>query len=340
MKQKTAVVLLNYDGQSWLERFLPKVLQYTPKEAVYVIDNASTDESLTYLRTCLEEERIISLPSNLGYTGGYNAGLRQLGHDYTYYVLLNSDVEVEADWLPPLVSFMEANPTAGACQPKVISYKSNEKGQKYFDYAGAAGGFLDPLGYPYCRGRVFSHTEADLGQYDEEISCDWASGACFIVRSKAFWQVGGFDPRFFMHMEEIDLCFRLHQAGYSVHCVTAAEVKHVGAATMPVGRKKTFFNIRNGLLMLCKNLSWQELCKILPLRLACDIIAIAYFCLQKQWASIQAFPLAYVSFFKLLFVKVPSFSKVRTITPKHPRTYVLYAYFVKKQRTYAQIAKK
>ena len=266
MVPPVAVVLLNYNGLIWLRRFLPAVLRHSPQESVYVIDNASSDESISYLQQVLPLGHVRRLTKNFGYAGGYNEGLRQISA--RYYVLLNTDVEVQAGWWQPLYACLEERPRAAACQPKMVAHGTSPK---RFDYAGAAGGFLDPLGYPYCRGRIFGHIEQDRGQYDgEPLPCDWASGACCMIRAAAFWEVGGFDARFFMHMEEIDLCWRLQQADYSVYCCTEAEVAHVGGGSLPASHsQKTFFNFRNSLLLLQKQyaggqLGWRLLLRTLP----------------------------------------------------------------------------
>ena len=333
--QAVAVVLLNYNGLHWLKRFLPSVLQRSPESSVYVVDNASTDESLYYLRTHLPKERILQLSSNLGYAAGYNEGLRQV--KARYYVLLNTDVCVSEGWLAPLLEFMEANPKAGACQPKLLHHKEAQSLAQHFDYAGAAGGYLDPLGYPYCRGRIFSDIEEDKGQYDEIVRCDWASGACCVLRAEAFWEVGGFDARFFMHMEEIDLCWRLHRAGYGVYCCPRSVVRHVGGGSLPKSSpRKTFLNFRNSLLMLQKQLPWQRLLWLLPLRALLDAAASLYFCSKGEPRLALAVLRAYISFGQQLRPPLKQ-AKSRSLPYPSYEICIVWAYFVKKRRHFSDL---
>ena len=326
------------------------MLLHSPKESVYVIDSASTDGSVNYLRTLLPTWRIIHLARNSGYTG-YNQGLRSITASYSYYALLNTDVLVGAGWLEPLIDFMGKTPQAGACQPKLLAYTESNNTPASFDYAGGAGGYLDPLGYPYCRGRIFGHIEQDVAQYDSKNhACDWTSGACCVLRKEAFWAVGGFDERFFMHMEEIDLCWRFHRIGYGVYCCTQAVVRHVGGGALPKeASQKTFLNFRNNLLMLCKNLCYRRLCWLLPVRMLLDIVACAYFCVQGRWKLGQAVVKAYISFFKICASGkkpatkplTPSNRSRRAIPfPSHPNVYILFAYFVQKKRNYQQLFSK
>lgn len=337
-----AVVLLNYNGLIWLQRFLPAVIEHSPKDSVYVIDNASTDQSLSYLRQQLPAVRIITLSRNLGYTGGYNKGLRSIRAPY--YALLNTDIFIQAGWWQPLLAFMEAHPEVGACQPKIRAYTEKNNPHPAFDYAGAAGGFLDILGYPYCRGRIFTHIEPDHGKYDTLLRCDWASGACCLLRAQAFWEVGGFDARFFMHMEEIDLCWRLHQIGYSVYCCPQATVAHVGGGSLPrSSSKKLFYNFKNSLLLLYKHLSWKQRCWVLPLRGLLDGGALLYFWQQGRWASGLAIIQAYMAFLRQMLWKTCPPKPLPSSAPRAPlpfpkhRFSILYAYFVKKHRSYSQL---
>ena len=335
-----AVVLLNYNGRHWLERFLPSVLRYSPSGSVYVIDNASTDESLSYLRDQLPSDRIISLAKNQGYAAGYNEGLRRIEVDY--YALLNTDVQVSEGWWQPLLSYMESAPQVGACQPKIHSYGSSDP--PLFDYAGAAGGYIDLLGYPYCRGRIFESIEADRGQYDGPPQpCDWASGACLLLRAAAFWEVGGFDARFFMHMEEIDLCWRLHLAKYSVYCCTESCVSHVGGGSLPMhSPRKTFYNFRNNLLLLYKHLPLRRMWVVFPLRFVLDALAVFYFCLRgRAWAAV-AIIRAYVVAMSWCVRLSCSLSDVKRsstgalLFPKH-HVYIVCAYFLRARRRYSSL---
>jgi len=246
----TAIVILNWNGQQWLERFLPGVVAATGADAqVIVADNASTDGSVDWLRTRFPAIRIIHNAENLGFAGGYNEALGQV--DASLYVLLNSDVEVLPGWVTALRGYLERHPEMAACQPKVLSHAHRER----FEHAGAAGGFIDRNGYPFCRGRIFEITEEDHGQYDDEQEVFWATGACLMIRSEAFHAAGGFDASLFAHMEEIDLCWRLRRQGWRIGYTAATKVYHVGGGALDYGSpRKTYLNFRNSLIVLAKNL--------------------------------------------------------------------------------------
>lgn len=266
---KIAIVILNWNGKEMLRRYLPTVLGYSAHEArVYVADNASTDGSVSFVRTEFPECRIIELDRNWGFAEGYNKALERV--EAEYYLLLNSDVEVTAHWLTPLVAFMEAHPNVAACQPKLLSVCHKDR----FEYAGASGGFIDRYGYPFCRGRVFDTVERDAGQYDDNIEIFWATGAAMMVRAKDYVAVGGLDGRFFAHNEEIDLCWRLRLAGKNVFCVPMSRVYHVGGGTLPKNNPmKTFLNFRNNLTMLYKCLPQRELRRVMLVRFFLDYLA-------------------------------------------------------------------
>jgi len=269
MSSKIAVVILNWNGKHFLEKFLPILIENTARAdaEIVVADNGSTDNSRDTLER-FNSVRKIYLDKNYGYTGGYNRALAQI--DAQYFVLLNSDIEVPAGWLDPLVSFMDSNPGVAACAPKIIDYNR----RSFFEYAGAAGGFIDLFGYPFCRGRILSAIEADNGQYNDVIPIFWASGACMMVRSACFWEVGGFDDDFFAHMEEIDLCWRLQNRGYLIYSVPQSVVYHVGGGTLPNNNPfKLYLNYRNNLWMLHKNLSSRALVVVLPIRLFLDFLS-------------------------------------------------------------------
>lgn len=267
-KPKVAVVLLNYNGQHWLQQFLQGVLATDyPSLEVIVADNASTDDSIVWMREHHPQVRIIQLEQNAGYAGGYNLALKEV--EGTYYVLLNTDVQVEPGWLQPLITCMESNPTIGAAQPRIRAYHN----RSLFEYAGAAGGWIDILGYPFARGRVFDCIEADTGQYNDNVEIFWASGACLCIRSDAFARAKGFDANFFAHQEEIDLCWRLQLLGYRVMACGASEVYHVGGGTLPVGGRKVMLNFRNNLIMLSRNLPISERLWVIPVRWLLDVIA-------------------------------------------------------------------
>ena len=267
--EKLAIVILNWNGKQMLQTYLPKVLACSRDEAVvYVADNASTDDSLAMLNEKFPEVRQIVLDKNWGFADGYNKALARV--DAEYYVLLNSDVEVTPGWLKPLVSFMDAHPEVGACQPKLLSVADKSK----FEYAGACGGFLDRYGYPYCRGRVFDTVEQDNGQYDDIHEVLWTTGACMMVRSKDYWVVNGLDGRFFAHNEEIDMCWRMRMMGRQLFCIPQSKVYHVGGGTLPKGSPmKTYLNFRNNLTMLYKNLPEKELRYVMRVRWFLDYVA-------------------------------------------------------------------
>lgn len=267
--EKLAIVILNWNGKQMLQTYLPKVLACSRDEAVvYVADNASTDDSLAMLNEKFPEVRQIVLDKNWGFADGYNKALARV--DAEYYVLLNSDVEVTPGWLKPLVSFMDAHPEVGACQPKLLSVADKSK----FEYAGACGGFLDRYGYPYCRGRVFDTVEQDNGQYDDIHEVLWTTGACMMVRSKDYWAVNGLDGRFFAHNEEIDMCWRMRMMGLQLFCIPQSKVYHVGGGTLPKGNPmKTYLNFRNNLTMLYKNLPEKELLYVMRVRWFLDYVA-------------------------------------------------------------------
>ena len=243
---KTAIVILNWNGRKMLEQYLPSVLEYSCDEATVVVaDNASTDDSLTFLNARYPQIQTIVLDQNYGFAEGYNRALKQV--EAEYYVLLNSDVEVTPHWLSPLIAYMDSHAEVAACQPKLLSYVNKEK----FEYAGASGGYLDRYGYPFCRGRLFDAVETDRGQYDDTAEVLWATGACLFIRSEDYWRVGGLDGRFFAHCEEIDLCWRLNIVGRKVICMPESKVYHLGGGTLPKGNPmKTFLNFRNNLTML------------------------------------------------------------------------------------------
>lgn len=266
----TAIVILNWNGEKYLEQFLPILIEKTtfPDVEIIVADNASTDNSLTVLSEKFPNVRAIILDKNYGFAGGYNVALAQVKADY--YVLLNSDVEVTSNWLPPLIEFMNVNADVAACQPKIRSYFQ----RSHFEHAGAAGGFIDRFGFPFSRGRVFGNVEEDKGQYDDIVDIFWASGACLLVRSELFWKVGGLDADFFAHMEEIDLCWRLKTRAYRIVCIPQSTVFHIGGGTLNTENPhKTYLNFRNNLLLLYKNLPQHVLKQIMFWRFFLDYAA-------------------------------------------------------------------
>ena len=283
MKNRVAVVILNYNGAQMLRRFLPSVLEFSPEAEVVIADNASTDDSLEVMRREFPTVRLVCLDKNHGFADGYNYALREVEADY--YLLLNSDVEVTRGWLAPLLAFMDAHEDVAACQPKLLSYNN----KALFEYAGGAGGFLDRYGYPFCRGRIFDAVEEDKGQYDNVANLFWATGAALMIRSGDYWSAGGLDGTFFAHMEEIDLCWRLRARGRRIVCVPDSVVYHVGGATLNKSNpRKTFLNFRNNLLMLYKNLPAEELSQVMRRRALLDYVAAAKFLLSGNVGDFKA----------------------------------------------------
>jgi GT2 family glycosyltransferase len=295
MSHRTAVVILNWNTRTLLEKFLPLVIKYSTGFAdIIVVDNASTDDSVIFLSKEFPQVKIIQNDVNDGYTGGYNAALSQI--EYEFFVLLNSDVEVTENWLATLITFMDNNADAGACQPKILSYYEKEK----FEYAGAAGGFIDLYGYPFCRGRIFNSIEHDREQYNDSIPVFWVSGACMMIRSSVFKKLNGFDPLFFAHMEEIDLCWRIYRSGMKVYYISTSKVYHVGGGTLHKSNpRKTYLNFRNNLLMLYKNCDVEKLKSILFMRVILDFIASVKFLFSGSFADFEAVWKAHKDFNKL-----------------------------------------
>ena len=291
--KKVAVIILNWNGAKLLRRYVPSVVQNTPDTLadVIVADNGSTDDSLAVLRDEFPMVRVIALDKNYGFAEGYNRAIAQCT-DYEYTVLLNSDVRTPEHWLDPVIDYLEAHPEVGAAQPKLLH--DREDGREVFEYAGAAGGYLDCHGYPYCRGRIFEEIEDDHGQYDDiNPSILWASGACLVVRTALYLKAGGLDKDFFAHMEEIDLCWRIHLLGSDICLVPQARVYHLGGASLPQGNpRKTYLNFRNNLLLLHKNLPHDEGKRLLFTRRLMDALAfgmaIAKFHFGDAWAIIRA----------------------------------------------------
>lgn len=283
--KKVSVVILNWNGVGMLQKFLPKVVEYSVNQGVEVCvaDNASTDESVSYLQSNFPNVRLILLDKNYGFAEGYNRALQQVEAEYV--VLLNSDVEVTSHWLEPLVEYMDAHPEVAACQPKIRS----ERNKEYFEYAGAAGGYIDKYGYPFCRGRIFEVVEKDEGQYDTIQPIFWATGAALFIRLKDYQEAGGLDGRFFAHMEEIDLCWRLRSRGRGIVCIPQSVVYHVGAATLKKENpRKNFLNFRNNLLMLYKNLPEKDLKRVMFVRGILDGVAAVVFLLKGEKEAAKA----------------------------------------------------
>lgn len=339
-KDKVAVVILNWNGSEMMRRFLPSVVRGTKGCGVVIVaDNGSADDSVAMLSREFPEVRVLPLPENYGFAEGYNRALAQVAAPY--YVLLNSDVEVTDGWLSPLVAYMETHPEVAACQPKLLSWSD----KRQFEYAGAAGGYIDHYGYPFCRGRVFSVVERDCGQYDEVRPLFWATGAALLVRRTDWERAGGLDGRFFAHQEEIDLCWRLRARGRAVVCVPQSVVYHVGGGTLDAGNpRKTFLNFRNNLLMLFKNLPDDELKPVMRVRRVLDAVAALKFLLTGDWRNFRAVRRARREFSRMR----PSYAEVRRdnlqksvhggrdIPERIPQS-LLWLYYVKGCRCFSQI---
>jgi GT2 family glycosyltransferase len=293
---KTAVVILNWNGKRFLEQFLPSLVEHSANDAqIIVADNASTDDSLEFLRKNYPSVRVILNSENGGFAKGYNDALKRI--DATYYILLNSDIEVTTGWIAPVIDIMDRNPEVAACQPKIRSYTDRPK----FEYAGAAGGFIDKYGYPFCRGRIFQTLETDTGQYNDPCEVFWATGACMFVRANLFHLLGGFDEDFFAHMEEIDFCWRLRNEGYKVMYCPSSTVYHIGGGTLPKASwRKTYLNFRNNFYLLYKNLPEDQLTRVFVVRLLLDGIAAVKFLFQAGFKDFWAVTRAHISFYRTL----------------------------------------
>ena len=328
---------MNWNGASMLREFLPSVLAHSALEGVEVCvaDNASTDESLEVMRQEFPDVRLILLDKNYGFAEGYNRALSEV--DAEYSLLLNSDVEVTAGWLPPMLDYMDTHPEVAACQPKIRSYHRRNE----FEHAGACGGFMDKYGYPFCRGRMMDTVEEDRGQYDTITPVLWATGAALLVRSADYREAGGLDARFFAHMEEIDLCWRLRCRGKSIVCIPQSLVYHVGGATLNKSNpRKTYLNFRNNLLMLYKNLPESELHSVMRIRGCLDLLAALQFLLKGEWGNVRAVFRARKDYARMR----PSYQAVRTenlsktTPPTQPERFawsLLWKYYAKRVRRFS-----
>jgi len=333
-----AVVILNYNGRNYLERFLPSVLDTNyPNKKIVVADNASTDDSVLFLATNYEQVEIILLDKNYGFAGGYNRALKKIKADY--YVLLNSDVEVTRDWLTHLVALMEKDRQIAACQPKILSWYN----KKFFEHAGACGGWIDTLGYTFARGRVFDVCEEDTGQYDSTSEIFWATGAALCMRAECFHELNGLDAYLFAHMEEIDLCWRLQRRGYKIFCCPAAVVYHVGGGTLPkTNSRKTFLNFRNNFIILLKNLSIAEGLWKIPVRILLDWLFAFKILLQGDVQSFTAVFKAHGGVLKWVFTsrkhpKLPAtkFNKLNGVY----RGSIVWGYFIRKKKHFSEFVR-
>lgn len=334
-----AVVILNWNTRNLLEQFLPSVVEHilAGKTEIWLADNASTDGSVELTASLFPSVKLIRLDQNYGFTGGYNRALSEISAKY--FVLLNSDVEVTPGWLGPLYDWMEAHPQTGACTPKIRSWYERNK----FEYAGAAGGFIDYLGYPFCQGRIFDKLEEDKGQYDQSRDIFWATGACMMVRASLYYELGGLDEIFFAHMEEIDLCWRMKRLGYSIHYCPQSLIFHQGGGTLPKQNpRKTFLNFRNNLLLLYKNLPPGSLFIIFLSRLILDGISGLRFYLRGDWRDGNAVIRAHFAFYGLIssykmFRKQQNWkSNLVRFGEIYPKS-IVYHHFLRKVNTFTEL---
>lgn len=336
MKQ-TAVVILNYNGAGMLRRFLPSVIEYSPEASIYVADNGSSDESCDVVRNEFPAVKLMVLDHNYGFAEGYNRALAQVDEEYA--VLLNSDVEVTRGWLSPMTQFLDSNPEVAACQPKLLSFKQKD----FFEYAGAAGGFIDKWGYTFCRGRIFNTVERDSGQYDDTTDVFWATGAALMIRNEVYKNNGGLDGRFFAHMEEIDLCWRLRSRGYRIACVPQSHVYHVGGATLKKENpQKTYLNFRNNLLMIYKNAPDCQLKKIMLFRKVFDNVAALKFLASGNYAAFKAVRKARRNFKAMRsgYDKARAENMKLAVTTRIPevlKSSILYKYYLGFKHTYSSL---
>lgn len=337
--EKVAIVILNWNGQAMLEKYMPSVLQYSKDEAaVYVADNASTDQSMEMLRQHFPGVKLIQLEKNWGFAEGYNKALKQV--DAEYYLLLNSDIEVTHHWLTPMTEYLDNHPDVAACQPKLLSIFDKDR----FEYAGASGGYLDHFGYPFCRGRIFETVEEDNGQYDYATDILWATGAALMIRSKDYWEAGGLDGRFFAHNEEIDLCWRLRIRGRRIVCLPESYVYHVGGGTLPKGNPmKTFLNFRNNLTMLYKCLPEENLKRVMRWRWWLDYLAAWEMLILKRnvgdFRAVYRARRAFKRWRKDFEAdrKAIQASRVAKEIPERRAFSLLWQYYVKGRKTFAQL---
>jgi len=331
---KVAVVILNWNGKDLLQEFLPSVISHSKKARIYLSDNASKDDSVDYIKTVFPEISCIQLDRNYGYAGGYNRAIKEVSEELI--VLLNSDVAVTDGWLDPFLEAFANDKQLAAAQPKILNYREPE----YFEYAGAAGGFIDRLGLPFCRGRMMNTLEKDLGQYDDDIDIFWASGACLVVRKSSFEKAGGFDEDLFAHQEEIDLCWRMRYQGGKISYLHGSKVLHLGGGTLSSANpRKTYLNFRNTLLLLYKNVAGPKVYLILLIRMLMDGLAALYFLFGIRPGHFMAVFKAHVGFYRL----IPLFRKKRKKWANQVKYYTIFSlvwtYFIRRNRYFSDVKK-
>ena len=328
---KTAVVILNWNGAKLLQQFLPSVIQFSPTATIYVADNASTDTSIAVLKNEFPTVKIIQNTGNFGFAKGYNEALQFV--EEPYYALVNSDIEVTENWLQPIETIFDNEPKTAIIQPKLLDFKK----KTHFEYAGAAGGFIDKFGYPFCKGRIFDTLEEDLGQYNQETEVFWATGACFFIRKDVYRTLQGFDDDFFAHQEEIDLCWRANNLGFTAKYCPTSVVYHVGGATLnEANPMKTFLNFRNSLLMLTKNLPKEKLIPIIFARLCLDGIAGMQFIFQGKFKYTLAILKAHFHFYHLISRNLKKRNSHQKVNYFHTKS-IVWSYFVQKKRTFTSL---
>jgi GT2 family glycosyltransferase len=331
---KIGVVILNWNGKKLLQQFLPSVIEHSGDATIYVADNASTDDSVATVIKEFPQVKIIENHENKGYAGGYNLALESVPEDI--FILLNSDVEVTRDWLIPIRETFLSKPEVAAVQPKILDFKNRDK----FEYAGAAGGYIDKYGYPYCRGRIFDEIEKDQGQYNDNPYIFWASGACLAIRRDIFFKTGGFDEDFFAHQEEIDLCWRIQNLGYRIQFVSESCVFHVGGATLnTLNPKKTYYNFRNSLFLLLKNLEKRNLYKILFYRMILDGVAAFRFIIDGKFRHFYAILKAHLSFYRYYGRMKKKRPNSFIINKYYEISSIVYQHFILKKHRYSELEK-
>jgi GT2 family glycosyltransferase len=335
---KIATVILNWNGKHLLEQFLPKILQFNmPENTIWVADNHSQDDSVEFVKLNFPEVQLIQLEKNLGYAGGYNTALSIIESDY--YILLNSDIEVTDNWIQPIIDRMETDKEIAAAQPKIKDFKHRNR----FEYAGAAGGYIDRLGYPFCRGRMFEQLEIDKGQFNDTQEVFWASGACLFIRAELFHAVGGFDDGFFAHMEEIDLCWRMKNLGYKIIACGDSTVYHIGGGTLSKSNwRKTYLNFRNNLELICKNIESRYLFRTIFMRMVLDGLAAMKFLITNGFTHFWAILRAHLHFYRML----PSIRQKRKVLRKNIKNRnssgvykgsIVIDYFIRKKKKFSEL---
>ncbi len=337
--EKVAIAILNWNGQELLQKYLPSVIKYSklPEVSIYVIDNGSTDNSISFIEANFPTVKIVSLNNNYGFAGGYNKGLEQI--NAKYFILLNSDVEVTENWLEPMITLLDNNNNIAACQPKIKSYLNRDE----FEYAGAGGGFIDKYGFAFCRGRLFNVYEKDNGQYNDQTDIFWAAGACLFIRSETYFKAGGLDDDFFAHMEEIDLCWRVLSMGNRIVYEPNSEVFHLGGATLSkTNPHKLFLNFRNNLFLLYKNLPQNRLYKILFVRMLFDGVAAFKFLFSFEFRNFWIVFVAHIQFYLSIKKLNPKrkINKMHAVTFSHSTIYnksIVADFFLRKKKYFSDL---